>query len=88
LAGKEKAGMMPFQRCPICGGEMVDKEVEKLLRGGKHTALLRLRAEVCLHCGERLYSQEDVRRFEEIRVKLERQEISEFQPMGQSFQIV
>jgi YgiT-type zinc finger domain-containing protein len=80
--------MMPFQRCPICGGEMVDKEVEKLLRGGKHTALLRLRAEVCLHCGERLYSQEDVRRFEEIRVKLERQEISEFQPMGQSFQIV
>jgi YgiT-type zinc finger domain-containing protein len=80
--------MMPFQRCPICGGEMVDKEVEKLLRGGKHTALLRLRAEVCLHCGERLYSQEDVRRFEEIRVKLERQEISEFQPMGQSFQVV
>ena len=79
--------MMPFQRCPICGGEMVDKEVEKLLRGGKHTALLRLRAEVCLHCGERLYSQEDVRRFEEIRVKLERQEISEFQPMGQSFQV-
>jgi YgiT-type zinc finger domain-containing protein len=67
---------------------MVDKEVEKLLRGGKHTALLRLRAEVCLHCGERLYSQEDVRRFEEIRVKLERQEISEFQPMGQSFQVV
>jgi YgiT-type zinc finger domain-containing protein len=80
--------MMPFQRCPICGGEMVDKEVEKLLRGGKHTALLRLRAEVCLHCGERLYSQEDVRRFEEIRVKLERQQISEFQPMGQSFQVV
>jgi YgiT-type zinc finger domain-containing protein len=80
--------MMPFQKCPICGGEMVDKEVEKLLRGGKHTALLRLRAEVCLHCGERLYSQEDVRRFEEIRVKLERQEISEFQPMGQSFQVV
>ncbi|MCJ7501742.1 MAG: YgiT-type zinc finger protein [Acidobacteriia bacterium] len=80
--------MMPFQRCPICGGEMVDKELEKLLRGGKHTALLRLRAEVCLHCGERLYSQEDVRRFEEIRVKLERQEISEFQPMGQSFQVV
>jgi YgiT-type zinc finger domain-containing protein len=80
--------MMPFQRCPICGGEMVDKEVEKLLRGGKHTALLRLRAEVCLHCGERLYSQEDVRRFDEIRVKLERQETSEFQPLGQSFQIV
>lgn len=78
--------MMPFQKCPICGGELVEKEVEKLLRGGVHTAVLKVRAEVCLRCGERLYSQETVRRFEEIRAKLERQETAEFQPLGQSFQ--
>ncbi len=78
--------MMPFQKCPICGGELVEKEVEKLLRGGVHTAVLKVRAEVCLRCGERLYSQETVRRFEEIRAKLERQETVEFQPLGQSFQ--
>jgi len=35
----------------------VEKEVEKILRGGAHTALLKVRAEVCLRCGERLYSQ-------------------------------
>lgn len=86
LAREEEAAKMPFQKCPICGGELVEKEVEKLLRGGMHTAVLKVRAEVCLRCGERLYSQETVRRFEEIRATLERQETAEFQPLGQSFQ--
>lgn len=80
--------MMPFQKCPVCGGELVEKEVEKLLRGGVHTAVMKVRAEVCLHCGERLYSQDTVRRFEEIRAKLERQETDNLRPMGQSFQVV
>jgi len=30
------------------------RELEKLLRGGAHTAVLKVRAEVCLRCGERL----------------------------------
>ena len=80
--------MMPFEKCPICGGGMVEKEVEKLLRGGIHTAVFKVRAEVCLHCGERLYSQETVKRFEEIRTKLERQETAHFEPLGLSFQVV
>ncbi len=77
----------PFDKCPVCGGELVEKEVEKLLRGGVHTAILKVRAEVCLHCGERLYSQETVKLFEEIRRKLERKEVANFQPIGQSFQV-
>jgi len=80
--------VMPFEKCPTCGGEMVEKEVEKLLRGGSHTAVLRVRAEVCLRCGERLYPQETVRRFEQIRAKLKRQDVGGFQPLGQSFQVV
>jgi YgiT-type zinc finger domain-containing protein len=79
--------MMPFPECPVCGGEMIEKEVEKLLRGGIHTAAIKVRAEVCLRCGERLYPQETVRLFEQIRNKLERQEVSEFRPLGQSFQV-
>ena len=78
---------MPFIKCPVCGGELAEKEVEKLLRGGAHAASWKVRAEVCLHCGERLYSQDTVRKFEEIRAKLERQETAEFQPMGQSFRV-
>jgi YgiT-type zinc finger domain-containing protein len=79
--------MLPFDKCPICGGEVVEKEVEKLLRGGRNTAVVRLRAEVCLHCGERFYSKEAISQFERIRAKLARQELDEFQPLGQSFQV-
>ena len=79
--------MMPFEKCPICGGELIEKEVEKLLKGGVHTAVLKVRAEVCLRCGERLYSVEEVKRFEQIREKLARQEVGEFQALGQTFQV-
>ena len=77
----------PFEKCPVCGGELEEKEVDKLLRGGVHTAIMKVQAEVCLHCGERLYSQETVRRFEEIRRKLEREEVSAFKPLGKAFQV-
>ena len=80
--------MMPFEKCPVCGGQVVEKEVEELLRGGIHTAVLKVRAEVCLRCGERLYSPETIRRFEDITAKLERQETEGFQPLGKSFQVV
>ncbi|GJQ57929.1 MAG: YgiT-type zinc finger protein [Candidatus Scalindua sp. AMX11] len=50
--------MIPFEKCPICGGELEEKIVEKLLRGGDNTAGLKVQAEVCLHCGERLYAEE------------------------------
>ncbi|MBC7228178.1 MAG: YgiT-type zinc finger protein [Thermoflexales bacterium] len=79
--------MKPFEKCPICGGELVEKEVEKLLKGGIHTAVVKVRAEVCLRCGERLYDAETVRRFEQIREKLARQDVAEFLPLGQAFQV-
>jgi YgiT-type zinc finger domain-containing protein len=78
---------MPFSKCPICGGEMIEKEVEKLLRGGIHTATVNVHAEVGLRCGERLYSQETVKQFEQIREKLELKNVADFQPLGQSFQV-
>ena len=77
----------PFDKCPVCGGELEEREVEKLLKGGANTAVIRVKTEVCLHCGERLYSQETVKRFEEIRRKLERKEVASFQPVGQSFEV-
>lgn len=80
--------MLPFKKCPICGGELREKFVTKLLRGGIHTASLKVKAEVCLYCGERLYSQDTVRRFAQIRAKLERGDTSEFQPLGQSFEVI
>jgi len=80
--------MIPFEKCPICGGEMVEKKVEKVLRGAANTAILRVKADVCQHCGERIYSQEDVRKFEQIRKKLKLSETADFKPIGQTFLVV
>ena len=79
--------MIPFNKCPVCGGEMIEKEVEKLLRGGNNTASVKVKSEVCTHCGERLYSKDTITLFEQIRLKLKRQEVSGFQPLGQSFKV-
>ena len=87
LAREKEIKMKPFDQCPVCGGELLEKQVEKLLRGGNHTAVISVTAEVCLHCGERLYSTETVKHFEEIRVKLMNEQTADFQPMGQTFQV-
>jgi YgiT-type zinc finger domain-containing protein len=79
--------MMPFKKCPVCGGEMCSKEVEKLLRGGNNTATVRAKAEVCTHCGERLYSKEQIVSFEEIRKKLEKAKVTGFRPVGHSYKV-
>ena len=79
--------MKPLSRCPVCGGELREKEVEKLLRGGVNLAAVSVRAEVCFRCGERLYSKDTVSSFEQIRAKLARQEVAEFDPLGRSFQV-
>ncbi len=73
--------------CHACGGPLIEKRVEKLLRGGVHTAVVEVDAEVCERCGEQLFSPETVRQFEDIRGKLTKQETAEFVPIGQSFQV-
>ena len=77
--------MKTFDKCPICGGEIVDKQVDKLLRGGSNSAVLTVQAEVCLHCGERMYSEDTIKQFETIRSKLEKQETSGLKAVGQFF---
>ncbi|MDZ7760380.1 MAG: YgiT-type zinc finger protein [Desulfovermiculus sp.] len=79
--------MKPFGKCPVCNGELEDKQVEKILRGGGNTVTLKVYAEVCLHCGERLYTEDVVKNFEEIRSKLLKQDFSHFKALGQSFTV-
>lgn len=79
--------MLAFNKCPICGGEMTKKNVEKLLHGGNDTAIIKVEAEVCLHCGERLYSVETVHKFEDVRKKLAQRDTSGFMPLGKSYQV-
>jgi len=62
--------MKPFERCPLCGGKIQTKKVEKLIIGGKNNATVKVKADICLKCGESFYSKEDVKRFEEISQNL------------------
>ncbi|HQO03916.1 MAG TPA: YgiT-type zinc finger protein [Spirochaetota bacterium] len=79
--------MIPFKTCPVCNGEIIEKEVEKLLRGGENTASIMVKTEVCLHCGERLYSPEIIKKFDEIRLKLKSGDVKDFEPSGQFFRV-
>ncbi|RME45896.1 MAG: YgiT-type zinc finger protein [Caldilineae bacterium] len=76
------------EKCPRCGGTVVEKEVTEVLYGGVNTAILRIKTGVCVLCGERLYTPEMVRQFEEIEARLEKQETADFEPLGQSFQVL
>ena len=78
--------MKPFEKCPVCGGGVVTKDVEKIVRGGTDTAIIRVQADVCLRCGERLYSEDTIRHFEDIRQKLERRDTDGLKRLGTSFQ--
>jgi YgiT-type zinc finger domain-containing protein len=87
LAIKEKSMNSSHEICPVCGGELVNKRVEKLLRGGENMAVAFATADVCQRCGERLYSPEAVRFFEKIRTRLANRDTSGFVPLGNAFQV-
>lgn len=76
-----------FDSCPLCGGELRKKQVEKLIKGADNTAVIEVEALVCLRCGERLYDEETIRKFEEIRKKLEEGELSDFKPVGKVYRV-
>ncbi len=78
---------LPFEKCPTCGGEMVRKKIEKLLRGGNNMAVLAVEAEVCLHCGEHLYDDATIRRFEQIRAQLATDQTEGLTLVGRAFQV-
>jgi YgiT-type zinc finger domain-containing protein len=71
-----------FEACPVCEGDLKTKTVEKLLRGGENTAIVEVGADVCLRCGERLYGQDVVEKFEDIRDRFERGDVEDMKLMG------
>ena len=74
-----KAGV---DTCTTCGGE-----VEEVLRGGDDTAVVNVRAGVCLHCGERFYDLPTTYKLDEIQLKLRRHETHGFKPIGRSYEV-
>ena len=40
--------MRLFEKCPVCGGELAEKNVDKIMMGGGNTAVVTVPAKVCL----------------------------------------
>ena len=62
--------MVMFDKCPMCGGKVVEGEITELLRGGGNSVEIVAPAEVCQDCGEALLSLETALRFERIQKEL------------------
>jgi YgiT-type zinc finger domain-containing protein len=58
-------------KCPQCGGALdYDRKVERAVRYKDDVALVKVRADVCTQCGERLYRPEMVDVMEQARDSL------------------
>jgi YgiT-type zinc finger domain-containing protein len=73
--------------CPICGGEVAECNISEIIQGGNHTATLKIDVLVCLSCSERLYSLSDLKKMEQLKYKLERQDTAYLTPIGKSFAV-
>ncbi|MGL4503480.1 MAG: YgiT-type zinc finger protein [Planktothrix sp.] len=80
--------MKPIDLCPICGGEVRQETVTKIVQGGGDTASLTLEALVCQLCGEHYYSLDNALKIEDLRAKLKRRETEGLQETGKSFTVV
>ena len=79
---------MALDKCPRCGfDDVIEKNVDKVIRGGEDAAVISVPAEVCLHCGERFYAGKVGFCFDAIRKRLDSGQVEEFQPIGRYFRV-
>ncbi len=71
--------------CPHCGGEVVEKTVEKVVRGGCNAAVLTIEAGVCTKCGERYYAKETHEKMQKIRKELEQGFTEAYRLIGHTY---
>lgn len=71
--------------CPICAGEVIEKKVEKLIKGGCNAAVLKVKAGVCTKCGERFYSKETHEKMQKIRKELETGASRKYRIIGHTY---
>lgn len=77
--------VFPFINCPVCDGVITEKNVEEMIKGGNNIAILYVKTEICMHCGERFYSSDTIHKFESVREKLENDQTSDFSHVGKTY---
>ncbi|MBP7283873.1 MAG: YgiT-type zinc finger protein [Leptospiraceae bacterium] len=77
-----------LSKCIHCGiGKTNTKLVEKILSSNDNTALVKVNAEVCDHCGERYYEPETIRYFERIKKELKNKSSKQLIPVGIAYKV-
>ncbi len=79
--------MILIDKCVVCNGNLLETKVTEIIKGGGNTATLQVNALVCENCGERFYHVDTIRKFETIKLKLEKQETQDLIAVGQSFEV-
>jgi len=69
-------------------GEVTIKMVDKILRGGNHVAVLRVRMGVYQKCGERLCDQDTFEQFERTREDLRAGRVQDLRRIGNTYEKV
>ena len=79
---------MPNVKCPSCGSNRIElKNIIHTINGGNNTAMIDVQIETCQMCGEMLFTPDQVRKFEDIKSKLEHGITENFIPVGKNFRI-
>lgn len=79
---------MSTSKCPTCGSARTElKSIIHTINGGNNTAMIDISVEVCEMCGEILFTPEQVRNFEQIKIKLEKGQTDNFIPIGKNFRV-
>jgi len=72
--------------CPHCGGDVLVKNVNKLVRGGHDAAVLAVEAGVCTKCGERYYTKEAHETIQQIRKELKEGHTKDYCRIGNTYE--
>ena len=79
---------MPTLKCPSCSSDRIElKNIIHTINGGNNTAMIDVKVETCQLCGEILFTPEQIRKFEDIKNKLEQGLTEDFTPVGQNFRV-
>lgn len=76
-----------INRCSICGGELAEDIVGKLLRGGGNVASIKVKARVCRKCGDIVYDATTIQKFQAIRETQERNDVADFSLLGKAYAV-
>ncbi len=75
-------------KCHSCSSDRIElKNIIHTINGGNNTAMIDVKIEICQMCGEMLFTPEQVRKFEDIKNKLEQGLTESFTPVGKNFKI-